>query len=97
MAKYTKLLEIVEAVQVSKVADSDVLAAYDAKASQVGKACPQCGQAWELHLTRPLGAVWYDLICPGTWLITREDGRIEYLDDATFQKRYTIVPEVIKH
>lgn len=86
--KYSKLPEIVEAVQVSKVTDSDVLAAYDVKASQVGKACPKCGQLWELHLIRPLDTVWYDLICPGTWLITREDGRIEYLDDATFKTRY---------
>lgn len=36
----------------------------------------------------PPDKVMRGLICPGTWMITREDGRIEYLDDETFKARY---------
>lgn len=96
MAKYTKQPEIVDAVQWSKVGDAEgaTIVAH-ADAEKDGKRlCARCGQPISAHGMRVLGPDrFFNGVCPGMWIITREDGRIEYLDDATFQARYTIVKE----
>ena len=95
MAKYTKNPEVVEAVRWTKVGDhSDIVAAKVREANK-NDLCGSCGMPLKDHGSTQEDVL-YTTICPGKWIITREDGRIEYLDDATFQKRYTVVPEVIK-
>jgi hypothetical protein len=98
MAKYSKKQEVVDAVQWSKIRDHEKIEDIAQKVTKErgDEICNSCGLPMSAHGIRNLDPWHYDMVCPGRWVITREDGRIEYLDDATFQKRYTVVPEVIK-
>jgi len=95
VAKYVKNPEVVEAVRWIKVGDHPDITAAKVSESKEKDICPLCGFPLKSHGST-METVFASTICPGKWIITREDGRIEYLDDATFQKRYTVVPEVIK-
>lgn len=94
MAQYTRNAETIEAVQWSKIGDCSDVTSLDAKDAKA--VCTTCGQLMSAHGSQQVSDDLSNIVCPGKWIITREDGRIEYLDDATFQKRYTVVPEVIK-
>lgn len=87
MAFYIKKAEVVEASQWTKVGDLEIietLSRSDAKAL-----CPTCGMPLQDHGEHVLARGWQTVkICPGMWIVKREDGRVEYLDDATFKARY---------
>jgi len=90
--KYQRSLEIVDAVPWTKVGDHADITALSVSSEGGKKPCSICGQPLSAHGIRDAGGL-HDTICPGKWIITREDGRIEYLDDATFQARYTALKE----
>lgn len=95
MAKYQKNIETVEAAQWSKVGDHVAITTLSVSSEAVGKKiCTSCGQPMSAHGMRDLDGHLCDTICPGRWIITRENGRIEYLDDAAFQKMFTAVEVV---
>lgn len=95
MAKYQKNTETVEAAQWSKVGDHAAITVLSVSSEAKGKEiCTSCGRPMSAHGMRDLDGRLYDTICPGRWIITHEDGRIEYLDDAAFQKMFTAVEVV---
>lgn len=97
MAKYTRNTETVEAARWSKIGDHAAITALSVISDEKGKEiCTSCGRPMSAHGMRDLDGHQYDTICPGRWIITHEDGRTEYLDDATFQARYTMTAEVEK-
>lgn len=95
MAKYTKKQEIVEAVRWSKAGDHEKIDDIKEKVPKEkgDEICNSCGLPISAHGIRNLDPWHYDMVCPGRWIVTREDGQIEYLDDETFQARYTTVKE----
>lgn len=95
MAKYLKNQEMVDAVQWSKTGDHEKIKTFSDKIStEKGKEiCNACSSAMSNHGCRELDGGHYDVVCPGRWIITHEDGCIEYLDDATFQARYSLLKE----
>lgn len=93
MATYTKNPEIVSAVQWSKTGDHAYIVALNPPEKRAKELCTSCGRPLSEHGKRELDESLHDTICPGWWVITREDGRIEYLTDAKFQARYTAVKE----
>lgn len=94
MAKYTRNTETVEAAQWSKVGDHAAITVLSLSSEAKGKEiCTSCGQPMSAHGVRVLGGGLHDLICPGHWIMTRKDGRLQYLDDLTFQDRYTLLKE----
>lgn len=91
MAQYTKNPEVVEAVRWNKSGDHDDISSLSVSTAKGKELCNSCGKPWSAHGMRELGHDMHDTVCPGKWVITHEDGRIEYMDDAAFQARYTVV------
>ena len=87
MAQYLRNAEVVNAVLWEKVGDHDEVISSSLSASDGKKICARCGLPLSGHGTSK-GAIFRTTVCPGRWIVTREDGRIEYLDDATFKARY---------
>lgn len=93
MAKFTKNPEVVEAVKWSKIDDHADINMLSISVSKGKELCASCGQPLSAHGMRCIGVSMSDWICPGRWIITHEDNQIEYLDDTTFQARYSPLKE----
>lgn len=87
MTEYAARVEKVEAVQVSKVGDHPSLFSYAASASK-GKTCGVCGKDYATHMCVKLGPGMLNLVCPGNWIVTRQDESVEVITDAVFKERY---------
>lgn len=90
MALYTEKPEIVEAIQWLKTGDHG-----DVSTGSAGSAapCKICGFPLNTHGEHKFISSNPSIICPGTWQIKHRDGRLEYLDDKTFQERYELIKE----
>lgn len=88
MSKYFKNQETVDAVMWSKIGDHPDIIKAQVKEEYSKDICSVCGSPLKGHGTT-VDRVFRNIICPGKWIITHEDGRIEYLDDAIFKKRYS--------
>lgn len=95
MAQYTKVNEIVDVVQVTDAKESldGVTLAYYVTGKD--DLCPKCGQLVSLHRKHVIYPKYMEIVlCPGSWIVKREDGRIEYLSDTDFKARYEVVKDV---
>jgi len=95
MANYTKKQEVVDAVQWLKTGDHPKIDSIATKisAEKGEETCNSCGLPISVHGIQDLDGRLFNTICPGSWIITREDGRFEYLNDATFRARYSVAKE----
>lgn len=92
MAKYIKNPEIVNAVQWLKAEDHDSVIGIALSENEGKNVCVECGRPLSAHGIMK-DTIFQGKVCPGRWIVTHEDGRTEYLDDATFQARYSLLKE----
>lgn len=90
MAQYTKNPEVIEAVQWTKEGDHADIKALTVTGVKAKEICTSCGQPMSAHGMRVLDESLHDTLCPGWWVVTGEDGLIEYVKgDTKFKARFT--------